>query len=484
MGSLLDGKPSVINIGIQAFTESVRAAGVPVAHVEWRPPGSGEPATAWILAQLVGDSDDPACAGSRVDRANQEALARLLEAQPTLVDIRQAREVWPALGRTILHAGPPISWDRMCGPMRGAIIGAILYEGWAASRDEAESLAEGGGIAFSPCHHSDAVGPMAGIISPSMPVYVVRNLAGKNTAYSNLNEGLGKVLRFGAYGPEVVERLGWMERVLAPGLRQALSTVEGGVRLKALMAQALQMGDDVHNRNVAASSLLFRMLSMALVRSNLDRRSVAEILAFLDENNHFFLNLSMAACKASLDAAHGIPGSGLVTAMSRNGVEFGIRVSGTGDQWFNAPAPNPTGLYFSGYSEADANPDLGDSAITETAGVGGFAMGTAPAMVQFIGGSPQDALAYTQEMYAITMGRQAAFALPPLSFQGTPTGIDVRKVVDSGICPVINTGIAHREAGIGQVGAGIVRAPLACFERALLALATSLGVEWGRGERA
>jgi hypothetical protein len=315
---------------------------------------------------------------------------------------------------------------------------------------------------------------MAGLISPSMPVAVVRNQAAGNLAYATLNEGLGKVLRFGAYGPEVLERLRWMASVLAPGLRRALVALPEGIRLKAIMAQALHMGDEVHNRNVAATSLLFRLLAGALVRSDLDRQTVEEILRFIDGNNHFFLNLSMAACKASLDAAHGVPGSSLVTAMSRNGVEFGIRVSGLGDRWFTAEAPRPAGLYFSGFSEADANPDLGDSAITETAGVGGFAMGAAPAMVQFIGGTPADALAATREMGEITLARNPAFSLPALNFQGAPTGIDVRQVVDTGICPVINTGIAHREAGVGQVGAGIVRAPLACFEAAVMALAETL----------
>lgn len=474
---LLETGPSVVNVGVETFTESVRAAGVPVLPVEWRPPGGGEPRTAWLLAKLIGDAADPDCPGSQIDRANRDAVSRLLAAQPTLVDIRQARELWPDLGKTVLHAGPPIAWERMCGPMRGAVVGAILYEGWAASADEAEGVAGSGQIRFAPCHHYAAVGPMAGIISPSMPVFVVRNLAGENAAYSNLNEGLGKVLRFGAYGAEVLERLRWIERVLAPGLRRALQMIPGGIRLAPIMAQALQMGDDVHNRNAAATSLLFRTLAGALVRSDLERATVQEVLTFIDGNNHFFLNLSMAACKASLDAAHDVPGSSLVTAMCRNGVEFGIRVSGMGARWFTAPSPIVKGLYFAGYSDADANPDLGDSAITETAGVGGFAMGTAPAMVQFIGGTPEDALAYTQEMYEITMAKHPVFALPALNFQGTPTGIDVRNVVDAGICPVINTGIAHRQAGIGQVGAGVVRAPMGCFEEALLALADTLGIQ-------
>lgn len=380
------------------------------------------------------------------------------------------------MGQRILHAGPPISWDRMCGPMRGAVIGALLYEGWVSSATEAEELAVSDAIAFAPCHDFGAVGPMAGVISPSMPVWVVDNGVAGNTAFSSLNEGLGRVLRFGAYNPEVIERLRWMAEVLAPSLARALRELPGGINLKTIMAQALQMGDDLHNRNVAATSLFFRTLAPALLRTDLAREMVESILTFIDGNNHFFLNLSMAACKASLDAAHGVEASSMVTAMSRNGVEFGIRVSGLGDRWFTAPAPIPEGLYFPGHSEADANPDLGDSAITETAGLGGFAMGAAPAIVQFVGGTAEKALAFSREMAEITLASNPAFPIPSLNFSGTPTGIDIRKVIQTGICPVINTGIAHRAPGIGQVGAGIVRAPLACFEQAFLALAASLGI--------
>jgi hypothetical protein len=467
--------PVAINLGIEAFADSIRATGRPVVHVTWKPPGGGEPDTAWKLALLAGDPDDPECPGSRVDRANAEAVRRLLSAEPVLVDVSTARAEWPDLDHTLLHAGPPVSWERMCGPMRGAVLGAILYEGWARSIEEAVALVERGAVRFEPCHHRGAVGPMAGVVSPSMPLWVVRNAAAGNVAYSTLNEGLGRVLRFGSYDAEVIGRLRWMSDVLAPGLKMVLRLTDGGIGLKPLIAQALQMGDDGHNRNVAATSLLFRRLARLLLTSSLERSTVAAILEFVDGNNHFFLNISMAACKACLDAAHGVPESSLVTAMSRNGVEFGIRVSGLGERWFTAPAPVPEGLYFPGFSADDANPDLGDSAITETAGLGGFAMAAAPAMVQFVGGAPEDAASWTQEMYLITVARNTAFPIPPLGFAGAPTGIDVRKVVDTGITPVINTGIAHREAGFGQVGAGIVRAPMACFVQALDALAETLG---------
>jgi hypothetical protein len=353
--------------------------------------------------------------------------------------------------------------------MRGAVLGAILLEGWAGDLEEARAAAERGAVRFAPCHHHDAVGPMAGIISPSMPVYVVRNAAGGNRAYSNLNEGFGRVLRFGANGPEVIERLKWMRDVLAPALRAALATL-GPLELKPLIARALHMGDEAHNRNVAGTSLLIRRFAPALVRAGVPPEHAAATLDFMHGNDHFFINLGMAACKCMMDAARGMPGSSLVNAMSRNGVEFGLRLSGTGDAWFTAPAPVPEGLYFPGYSRADAGADMGDSAITETAGLGGFAMAAAPAIVQFVGGTPAQALANTRAMMTITLGRNAAFTLPALDFSGTPAGIDARKVADSGVLPVINTGIAHREAGVGQVGAGITYAPMACFAKALVAL--------------
>jgi hypothetical protein len=327
-------------------------------------------------------------------------------------------------------------------------------------------MAASGDVAFDPCHHHAAVGPMAGIISPSMPVWIVSNPAHGNQTFCNLNEGLGKVLRFGANSAEVIARLKWMEKTLAPTLAAGLKAL-GELELKPLMAQALHMGDEVHNRNVAASSLLIRRLVPALLKSAAPAADVAAAIEFVAGNDHFFLNLSMAACKAMLDAAHGVGGSSMVTAMARNGVDFGIRVSGLGDEWFTAAAPVVDGLYFSGYGKKDAAADLGDSAITETAGLGGFAMAAAPAIVKFVGGTPQDALANTLAMTHITLRRNGAFTLPALDFTGTPACIDARRVVDTGILPVINTGIAHKEPGVGQIGAGVTRAPLECFVKAI-----------------
>lgn len=462
-----------VNVGLAMFAEPLPAHGATVVGLEWRPPADGDRDLGLLLARLEDDPEDRI--GRRIAAANADALERLLAAQPMLIDVQPAREALGLGERQLLHSGPPIAWERMAGPVKGAVIGACLFEGWAASAEEAIELVAAGSIEFAPCHHRGAVGPMAGVVSPSMPVVVVENGAAGTRGHATLNEGLGKVLRFGAYDASVLERLRWMADVLGPSLAAAIR-VNGPLDLRSLTGQALQMGDEGHNRNIAATSLFTRMLAPALIRS-VEPRVAAEVLDFLRGNDHFYLNLSMAACKSALDAAHGIEGSTVVTAMSRNGVEFGIRLSGTGDHWFTTPVEVPDGLYFPGYGPEDANPDLGDSSITETFGIGGFAMAAAPAIVRFVGGTAADALEYTRLMGRITLGRNPSYALPPLGFAGTPTGIDARRVVDSGIAPVINTGIAHREAGVGQIGAGIARAPLACFGQALTALGASLGLE-------
>jgi hypothetical protein len=343
-----------------------------------------------------------------------------------------------------------------------------VHEGLAKDEKEAEKVATSEKIEFSPCHHHGAVGPMAGVISSSMPVFIVENQRHKNRAYCTINEGLGKVLRFGAYDKEVLDRLSWMRDILGPSLGTAVKQ-SGGIDIRVLISQALQMGDECHNRNAAGTSLFLNEIMPHFLGSDLDKKTISDVVRFIHGNRQFFLNLSMPACKATLDAARGIKNCTLVSAMARNGVDFGIQVSGLGDRWFSSPAEVPKGLYFPGYNERDANPDLGDSSITETAGLGGFAMVTAPAIVQFIGGTQEDAMNYTREMFEITFTENKSFALPNLGFRGTPTGIDIRKVLDTNIMPIINTGIAHKQAGVGQIGAGILRAPLECFKKALVA---------------
>jgi Protein of unknown function (DUF1116) len=403
-----------------------------------------------------------------VDKANAEALERMMASRPFLTGVARAGDIVPGLvGQTVFHAGPPISWARMSGPMRGGVIGACLYEGWARDEAEATALIESGAIALDPCHHHGAAGPMAGILSPSAAVYVVEDREHGGRFFSQLNEGYGKVLRYGAFAPEVLERLRWLNEVMAPLLDRAINA-SGGLDLRTLIAEALQMGDEGHNRNKAGSLIFLRLLAPHLAGSGPE---AANVLEFLGQNPLSVLNPVMAACKAMADAAHDVPGSTIVSTMARNGTDFGIRVSGLGDRWFTAPAEVPVGLFFPGFTAADANPDLGDSAITETAGIGAFAMAAAPAIVSFVGGSADDARRATLEMYEITAAEHQHFKIPNLGFRGTPTGIDLRKVVELGITPRINTGIAHRLAGVGQVGAGLVRPPMAIFEAALIAFA-------------
>jgi hypothetical protein len=409
-----------------------------------------------------------------IDEANQTAVQRLLDSAPVLAGIHRASEIIPGMRpNLILHAGPPIEWARMSGPLRGAIIGGILYERLASDETSAVAMVERGEVAFEPCHDHQTVGPMAGVTTASMPVYVVENRRGANTAFSNLNEGYGKVLRYGAYSEEVLARVRWLSEVYAPIVGEALQR-SGGLDMKSLIAQQLQMGDEGHNRNKAGSALMARLLAPHLARTHARGDDVAAVFDYLAGNDLAVLNPVMASCKSMADAAHGIAGSSLVTCMARNGTDFGIRVSGLGARWFVAPAQVPVGLFFPGYTQDDANPDIGDSTITETAGIGAFAMAAAPAIVQFIGGTPAMATESTLEMYEITLAENAAFGIPQLGFRGTPTGIDIRKVVRTGITPRVNTGIAHRRAGIGQVGAGLVRPPMECFEQALEALAAAV----------
>jgi hypothetical protein len=406
-----------------------------------------------------------------IEAANRTAIERMAAARPILKRIAPAREVIPGMrDDLLLHAGPPIEWERMSGPLRGAVIGALIFEERAGDEAGAVALVERGEVAFEPCHHHGAVGPMAGVISPSMKVYVVEDAVHGHHTFSNLNEGYGKVLRYGAFSEEVLAKLRWMNKEFAAIVGGAIE-LERGLDLRALIAEALHMGDEGHNRNKAGSLLFLKLLAPALARVSPTRRMQEDVVKFLGDNPLSVLNPVMAACKAMADAAHGIEGSTIVSTMARNGTDFGIRVSGLGDRWFTAPAQAPDGLYFPGFSSADANPDIGDSTITETTGIGAFAMAAAPAIVTFIGGTPRDAVNATLEMYEITAAEHGQFTIPSLGFRGTPVGIDLRKVVELGITPRVNTGIAHRQAGVGQVGAGLVRPPMEIFEQALVAYA-------------
>jgi len=456
----LFGRPiTVVNLGLDGLAKAVKDQGVPLVSVDWQPPAAGVPRLHTTRQ------------GVDIDAANAEVCRRIKAGRPVLVGMGIARQVIPGMHeRMILHAGPPVAWERMCGPQRGAVMGALIYEGIAQDEAEAMRIASSGEIEYSPCHHQHAVGPMAGVISPSMPVFILENKTFGNLAYCTQNEGLGKVLRYGGMGQEVYARLKWMETDLYPTLDRALQTLPDGIDLRSLIAQALHMGDECHNRNRAATSLFLRAIAPALARTNRDNETLAKVIEFIDRNDHFFLNLSMPAGKAMLEPGEGVEGSTIIVVMARNGTDFGIRLAGLPERWFVAPAGKVQGLYFPQYTEADANPDIGDSTVTETAGYGGMAMAAAPAITKFVGGTPQLALQTTLEMYEITFDEHEQFTIPALNFRGTPCGIDLRKVMETGILPQINTGIAHKDPGVGMVGAGILRAPEACFKDAFEAI--------------
>jgi hypothetical protein len=461
---LFEDELKVLNIGLESFKRSLDDKGVKAVQVEFRPPLCADPA---LMKKIRSNA-------AKIAAANQKALGRILNSKPSLVGLDQAINVVPGMRKDlILHAGPAVAWADMCGPMRGAVTGALIYEGLAGGAKSAEKLAASGKIKFSPCHEHSCVGPMAGIISASMPVFIVRNEEYGNYAYATMNEGLGRVLRYGAYSPEVVERLKWMDSVMYPTLKRAVALL-GRVDLKAITAQALHMGDEVHNRNRAGTSLLYRALAPAVIRTSQGAEQAAAVLEFINRNDHSFLNLSMALSKACLDAARNIRHSSVAVVMARNGTEFGVQLAGTGGKWFTGPAPVPDALFFAGYTKEDANPDIGDSAITETNGLGGFAIAASPAIVQFVGGRAADAMNYTLAMYEITAGENNVYQIPYLDFRGTPTGIDVIKVVEKGILPFIDTGVAHKKPGIGQVGAGVLSAPPEPFVKAFEYFARNL----------
>ena len=459
---LLSAEPVVATAGVSLFADALTEQAVQVVQTEWQP---------------ANDAAREGLAGVMADRrraaANAEALARMTAAEATLVDVVTAADALGLERGTFLHAGPPIEWERASGPLKGALIGAVLFEGLAETPEDAERALARGDFAWEPCHHRDAVGPMAGVVSPSMWMYELADDVHGNRSWCSLNEGLGKVLRYGAYGQEVIDRLHWMNSVLGPILQQSVRA-SGPFDIKAILTQMLQMGDEGHNRNRAGSLMLLRELLPGMITADAPSNDIAEAVRFSGANEHFFLNLGMPACKLATLAAHGIPGSSVVTTMARNGTDFGIRVSGTGEQWFTGPANTPEGLFLGSYGPEDANPDIGDSAITETGGIGGFAMAAAPAIVKFVGGDVPFALTATQTMYEITQGEHPTFQVPILDFRGTPTGIDVTKVIRTGILPQINTGMAGRVAGTGQVGAGLVTPPMHCFTGAIDGLAAAV----------
>ena len=467
---LLNNKPRIINVGVESFNDSLRTFGSKSVQFTWKPLAGGNKRMIHLLNEIAKHEE--------IDALNERVIARFRDSQPFLVDVVPAYTVIPELkGKVLLHAGPPIRFEEMTGPMQGSCIGAALFEGWADNEEDALKLLANE-VTYIPCHHVHAVGPMGGITSCNMPVLVVRNMADDTVSYCIMNEGIGKVLRFGAYSEEVVNRLKWMQDVLGPILGAALRSTDGGINLSVLMAKAITMGDEFHQRNIAATLNFLKEVVPLILALDADEQQKQQVVRFLADTDQFFLNVMMATGKAIVDYARKERVGCVVTTMTRNGRLFGIRVSGLGDKWFTAPVNTPNGLYFTGFSEEDANPDIGDSAITETVGVGGMAMVAAPGVTRFVGaGGFEDALNISNEQEKICITHNPNWTIPTWDFKGTCLGIDIRKVVATGITPIINTGIAHKRAGVGQVGAGTVRAPLACFEKALEAYAKSLGIE-------
>ena len=453
---LISSELRIATAGINLLDDSLIDQSSSPATTQWRPPP--DPSLAPVLSAI-------ALSGA-VAKANEEALTRLTSARPHLIGVDTAASAVGLEKGTFLHAGSPIEWERASGPLRGALIGAVLLEDPIETPEGAIRRLESGEFKMEPCHHRGAVGPMAGVVSSSMPMFVIEDSLTRRRAYCTLNEGLGKALRFGAYSSEVIDRLKWIENVLAPIMNETI--IAGApIDLYAMMSEALQMGDECHNRNRAGTSLFLRAIGPRLIESTRPPSDVAACFSFITSNDHFFLNLVMPAGKVAADSARDIPGSTIVVAMARNGTDFGIRLSGTGDEWFTGPSGVPEGLLFPGYGPDDANPDIGDSTIAETVGVGGVAMAAAPAIVKFVGGTSELALTTTLAMYEITVGEHPRFRLPPLDFRGTPVGIDAALVCRRGQVPLVNTGIAGKQAGVGQVGAGLVEPPIECFNAAL-----------------
>jgi Protein of unknown function (DUF1116) len=468
VSDLLRREPHLISAGLHLLAEAAERQAARVSQVDWAPPMAG------AEEDLVPVLSDP-----RRGAANALAVARMLAVRGHLVDVVPASTALDLRPGEFLHAGPPIGWDRASGPLRGALMGAAIFEGLADSPEAAAQRAERGAFVLAPCHSRGAVGPMAGVISPSMWLFVLQDPATGRRSYCSLNEGLGKVLRYGAFSPDVLERLAWMSRVLGPLLAAAVRR-HGPLDVTAILAQMMQMGDEAHNRNRTGTLMLLRDLVPSMIESGMAASDIGRAAAFIGGNDHFFLNLSMPACKLALDAARDIPGATLVVAMARNGTDFGIQVAGTGDEWFTAPALTPRGLFLGSYGPHDASPDIGDSAITETAGLGGFAMAAAPAIAALVGGTAAAALATTRRMYEITLAEHPLYRVPALEFRGTPAGIDVTLVARTGILPQINTGMAGKVAGTGQVGAGLVTPPPEVFPAALRALARATTLRAGR----
>ena len=455
----------VVNVGLDLLADSIHRQGRDVVTIDWRIPAAGDEQSIRALQRLMGQQAE------LIDAANAEVFRRLDTASPMLTGVAKALDVVPRMtDRTILHSGPPLDWLEFCDPLRRSVRATVMAEGWARNRDEAEKLVESGEVTLDSANHHATVAPMATAIGPSDPVFVVG--FDEYTAYSPINQGPGKTAWFGVDEPEAVEHLAWLAQVAGPILRRAISSA-GPIDVFAMATNGLHMGDDLHMRTQASGNLLLRHLFGDLIDTS--ARYLADFARFWSANHLFFLNIAMAAAKATTTWASEVPNSSVVTAMARNGTTFGIRVAGAGDDWFIAPAlAVEHAMYYSGYGPDTSAPDIGDSAVLELIGLGGPAAAGSPAVAAFVGGTMADARAVTEQLSHISIGRSSRFTIPTLDYLGTPVGVDIRKVVELQITPSINTGILHRSEGTGQIGAGLAAAPIDVFRAALLALDTKM----------
>ncbi|EQA5754691.1 DUF1116 domain-containing protein [Escherichia coli] len=415
--SLFSQPLNVINVGIAMFSDDLKKQHVEVTQLDWTPPGQGN---MQVVQALDNIADSPLA--DKITAANQQALERIIQSHPVLIGFDQAINVVPGMTpKTILHAGPPVTWEKMCGAMKGAVTGALVFEGLAKDLDEAAELAASGEITFSPCHEHDCVGSMAGVTSASMFMHIVKNKTYGNVAYTNMSEQMAKILRMGANDQSVIDRLNWMRDVQGPMLRDAMKII-GEIDLRLMLAQALHMGDECHNRNNAGTTLLIQALTPGIIQAGYSVEQQREVFEFVASSDYF------------------------------------------------------SGPMFAGYKPEDSGLDIGDSAITETYGIGGFAMATAPAIVALVGGTVEEAIDFSRQMREITLGENPNVTIPLLGFMGVPSAIDITRVGSSGILPVINTAIAHKDAGVGMIGAGIVHPPFACFEKAIFGWCERYGV--------
>ena len=453
----------VVNIGLEGFCTDLKEQGVPSIQVDWRPPAGGDIGLIDRLSRLQ---------RPEVDAANEETIARILAARPLWMDVQPAVEAIPGMEpNDLLHSGPPIDFGDMCDPQQRAVEAAAIFEGWVSGRSGLEARLKSGDIRLRPNYECGSVGAMCGVISPSMQVIVTENATHGNRSWSTFNEGKGNVIWMGTYNAETIERLRWMRDVLAPALRAALRTRNEGIDIFKIIAEGVLMGDEVHARSAACTLLLLRQLVPMLLAADLGKDVIARIVNFIGQNNHSFLSLTLSACKVAADAAHGIPHSTVVTAMSRNGVDFALRVGGMKDAWFITPtAPMDEAIYYSGYGPGDAAGDIGDSAIVETVGLGGMIIGAAPSISSFVGGTMRHSRQAMATMRSICVGTNPAFAPGSVDFTPAPVGIDIRKVVRLGITPIVDTGVLHKKSGVGQIGTGIARAPMEAFVKALRAV--------------